>query len=39
MVVKDKYGYNLDSEAIINYLNSLKNSIYKLLPLREEKLE
>lgn len=36
MFQEDRYGYNFSNEVIIKYLGNLKNSIYKLLPLREE---
>lgn len=36
MFVKNKYEYNITNETMINYLTSMKNNIYKLLPLREE---
>lgn len=34
-----KYGKNIDSIDLELYLISLKNKIYKLLPLREEELD
>ena len=34
-----KYGMEVNKENFYSYLITLKNKIYKLLPLREEKLE
>lgn len=39
MHVKTKYDMEIQEKDFIVYLNSLKNKVYKLLPLREEKLE
>lgn len=36
MLQEDRFEFNFSKEVIIKYLNNLKNSIYKLLPLREE---
>lgn len=36
MFVKNKYGYKITTESMIQYLNMTKNNVYKLLPLREE---
>lgn len=36
MFVKNKYGYKITTENMIQYLNAIKNNVYKLLPLREE---
>ena len=34
-----KYGMPIKNQDFAAYLNALKNRVYKLLPLREEKLE
>lgn len=36
MFVKNKYGYKISTESMIQYLVMTKNNVYKLLPLREE---
>ena len=39
MKIENKYDIELTHENILPYLNLLTNKIYKLLPLREEKLD
>lgn len=36
MFQEDRFGFNFSNKVVIKYLTNLKNSIYKLLPLREE---
>lgn len=38
-IMVTKYGMSIKVEEFNSYKNSLKNKIYKLLPLREENLE
>lgn len=34
-----KYGRDVNNSNFDNYIDSIKNKVYKLLPLREEKLQ
>jgi hypothetical protein len=38
-MIQLKYGKNLSHEDWVKYLKKIKNDVFKLLPLREEKLE
>lgn len=39
MAQETKYGMSVEDKDVHLYLSSIKNKIYKLLPLREENLE
>lgn len=36
MLLENEYDYNINDKSLILYLNTTKNNIFKLLPLREE---